>query len=226
MEFPVMLRQQRLDLLLAVCLVHAALLWWLSQGRRARPVTKQLVLPHVAGRFVSELPSAKPARSAPPPPVKRPPPKAQPQPVAKQPLKPVAKPLAESAVRTPSNVASPRAAEPAAPVAAAAQSHAVAQEVPGPVHLPLSRASGLSNPLPVYPEVSRRLGEEGVVQLSVMIQADGRVSDVSVQKSSGFPRLDAAALAAVRRWHYLPARRNNEAIAWRHTQPVAFSLND
>jgi protein TonB len=76
-----------------------------------------------------------------------------------------------------------------------------------------------------YPPMSRRLREEGRVLLDVHILADGSVGEVKLKQSSGFARLDEAALEAVRRWRYQPARRGDEAIAWWYVQPVAFALN-
>ena len=49
---------------------------------------------------------------------------------------------------------------------------------------------------PRYPRASRALGEEGAVALEIRISPDGRISDVRVVRSSGFRRLDEAAIAA------------------------------
>ena len=86
--------------------------------------------------------------------------------------------------------------------------------------------SGFSNPKPPYPAISRRMGEEGLVVLSVYILADGTVGEVSIKKSSGFRRLDESALKTVRRWRYAPAKRHGKPVAIRYTQPIRFSLND
>lgn len=86
--------------------------------------------------------------------------------------------------------------------------------------------SGFSNPKPPYPAISRRMGEEGLVVLSVYILADGTVGDVSIKKSSGFRRLDESALKTVRRWRYVPAKRHGKPVAIRYAQPIRFSLND
>jgi TonB family protein len=91
---------------------------------------------------------------------------------------------------------------------------------------PYGRAGSSGNPKPPYPAVSRRMGEEGVVVLSVMIEADGTVSDVKLKHSSGFPRLDASALKTVRHWWYVPARKNGRPVAFRYVQPIRFSLDD
>lgn len=50
---------------------------------------------------------------------------------------------------------------------------------------------------PPYPLMSRRLGEEGKVELSVEMNTGGIVTKVSVTKSSGYPRLDEAARSAL-----------------------------
>lgn len=86
--------------------------------------------------------------------------------------------------------------------------------------------TAFSNPKPPYPAISRRMGEEGLVVLSVYILADGTVGDVSVKKSSGFRRLDESALKTVRHWRYAPAKRHGKPVAIRYAQPIRFSLND
>lgn len=58
---------------------------------------------------------------------------------------------------------------------------------------------------PAYPAQSRRLGEEGSVQLLVFVLPNGRVSEATVAVSSGFSRLDEAAVReALRSWRLLP----------------------
>lgn len=61
------------------------------------------------------------------------------------------------------------------------------------------QASCLACPVPTYPMRARRRGWEGVVDLSLRLDAVGRVSNVSVARSSGFKALDEAAAAAARR---------------------------
>ena len=95
-----------------------------------------------------------------------------------------------------------------------------------PVQPPRIDASSRHNPKPRYPQLSRRLGEEGQVLLDLLVRADGSVGEISVRRSSGSSRLDQAALDAVRHWRYLPAHRGGEAIAFRYVQPVEFALDD
>jgi protein TonB len=61
---------------------------------------------------------------------------------------------------------------------------------------------------PDYPILSRRLGEQGPVRLALTIGDDGMVKAATVKQSSGFHRLDEAAVDWVRRhWRYRPAMR-------------------
>ncbi|HEY0879411.1 MAG TPA: energy transducer TonB, partial [Zeimonas sp.] len=87
-------------------------------------------------------------------------------------------------------------------------------------------AAYLRNPAPKYPRASRRLGEQGRVVLRVRVEADGRPSQCEVQRSSGSSRLDEAALAAVRRWSFISARRGDEKVAAWVLVPMEFRLND
>jgi len=77
---------------------------------------------------------------------------------------------------------------------------------------------------PAYPSLSRRLGETGKVVLRVELDETGRVSAARVVTSSGFDRLDAAALAAVRTWRCRPAQRDGQAVRSVALQPFDFTL--
>jgi protein TonB len=68
---------------------------------------------------------------------------------------------------------------------------------------------------PAYPEESQRKGEQGTVKAAVLIAADGLFLKGEVRKSSGFPRLDAATLAAAARWCWKPKVENGVPVeAW------------
>ncbi len=82
------------------------------------------------------------------------------------------------------------------------------------------------NPRPDYPIPSRRRGEEGVVLLNVVIQTNGSPESVSLNRSSGYPLLDRAAIDAVRRWSFEPARAASVPVASRVVVPVRFSLSE
>jgi protein TonB len=84
-----------------------------------------------------------------------------------------------------------------------------------------------SNITPEYPSTSKRLGEEGRVLVGVLILANGSVGKVEVLKSSGFPRLDSAAIEHVQRdWRFVPARLGGEAIAAWGRFGVTFQIQD
>ena len=72
--------------------------------------------------------------------------------------------------------------------------------------------------------MSHRLGEQGKVLLRVLIGVDGSAQKVELQKSSGFDRLDQAAMIAVAKWRFIPGKRNGVVEAMAHTVPVSFSL--
>ena len=61
-------------------------------------------------------------------------------------------------------------------------------------------------PQPVYPRLSVRAGEEGTVRCRLHIAADGHVVSVDVVETSGYPRLDRAAVDALLSWRFFPRR--------------------
>lgn len=99
------------------------------------------------------------------------------------------------------------------------------EQLGAPITPPNADAAHLNNPAPAYPRLSRRLREQGVVLLEVLIMPNGSVGDIRIQQSSGYSRLDETALEAVQQWRYEPARRGSEAIAYWYLQPVDFSLD-
>ena len=79
---------------------------------------------------------------------------------------------------------------------------------------------------PVYPAASRRMGEQGMGQFRVLVDEKGHPTDVQVLKSTGFPRLDQAAMEAIRKWAFKPAVQNSQAVqSWTRVQ-VAFQLKN
>jgi protein TonB len=81
------------------------------------------------------------------------------------------------------------------------------------------------NPAPEYPIASRRRREEGVVMVKVTVEPNGAPSAISIATSSGHPLLDAAALDAVRRWTFDPARAGGVPVSSLVTVPLRFSLS-
>lgn len=66
-------------------------------------------------------------------------------------------------------------------------------------------------PRPLYPRASQRRKEQGKVVVRVVISPQGTVAQLWVKNSSGHPRLDQAALAAVRQVRFKPYTENGIA---------------
>lgn len=130
-----------------------------------------------------------------------------------------------SVEQTTAAIAEPKMAAPATTPDAPALAKAEPSPVEPELILPRSDASGLNNPSPPYPNMSRRLAEQGKVLLEVLILANGTVGDIKIKQSSGYKRLDDAALQAVKHWQFLPAKRGNQPIDYWYVQPISFSLN-
>ncbi len=92
------------------------------------------------------------------------------------------------------------------------------------LELPSSDADYLSNPKPPYPPVSKRLGEQGRVVVRVLIGTDGLAQEAAISQSSGFERLDQAALNTARKWRYVPGKRAGVAEAMWCNVPFNFVL--
>lgn len=195
-----------------VLAVHVALIWGVLE-LASRPEVRQ-VAQELMVRLIEP--------PAPEPEVKPPeivPPKPTPKPVRKPDPTPRPEPIITAA---------PEAPAPAETFTAPPQPPAppVVEAPPAPPAVTLARfdADYLSNPKPVYPVASRRLGEEGKVFLRVKVSPGGTALAVEVKQSCGFSRLDAAAKSAVERWRFVPARRGAEAIESWVTVPIVFSL--
>ncbi|WP_425068233.1 energy transducer TonB [Reyranella sp.] len=76
----------------------------------------------------------------------------------------------------------------------------------------------------VYPPRSIELGQQGEVLVRVRLEPDGAAAEIVLWRSSSFPLLDRAALAAVRGWHFLPAIRDGRPVAAWVEIPVRFHL--
>jgi len=89
---------------------------------------------------------------------------------------------------------------------------------------PLVPAAYRKTPLPPYPAAARAQRLEGLVVLSVLVGANGRVVDVSVASSSGHAVLDQAAAGAVKNWTFAPAHRGARAVESVVEVPLKFAL--
>lgn len=218
--------------LLAVLALHGALLYGLWSVR---------VIPHAEETvplFVNLInpppPESRPRAIPPPKPPAKPPTKPPTRPIKQEAARPVEPPhyhlAAEAPVMSPTEAVEPL--PPPAPVEASPQSGPSLQvpssepEPAGPVSLATELALVCPKRTPpTYPPLARRLGETGKVVLRVELDATGRVSAAQVVSSSGFDRLDAAALAAVRTWRCQPAQRDGQAVRSVALQPFKFTLD-
>lgn len=206
----------------SVLLFHGAALWALQTGL-IRRVAEVLV----PVQMLSELIEPPKPRAVPPPALPK---VVAPAVVRKaETLPPPPMPLA-IADSTPAPqapvgvVATPKALAPiTAPVAATPAPVAVAVAAPK-VELPSSDADYLQNPKPSYPAMSKRLGEQGKVVVRVLIGVDGLVQKAEIRQSSGFERLDQAALMTAQRWRYVPGKRGGVAEAMWFNVPINFVL--
>lgn len=218
--------KRSVSLFLLVLMVHLSLIAAVvsqSSEPQAKPIEKT-----IEGVIV-------PAPVAPQPEKPKPKP-VQPEPVKKPKPKPLKRQKAEAkkAVAKPAPVkaaplaeASPKALSAPEPVAQAANNKAVAKtSEPEPQTTPpVASANKALNKAPLYPTLSRRLKEQGTVYLQVLVLKNGKVGQLKLKQSSGFSRLDQAALNAVRGWTYQPAVKLGQPIDYWFVQPVVFNLN-
>ena len=206
---------------LAVVLLHVAFIWALQSGLLMRAA--ELIVPaEVLSQFV-DPPSPKAEPVPPTPPV---PPAPVKKAVARAPALPAPQPLA-IADKTPSpNAPTGMVSLQAAPVplAAAVAAAPAAPAAEPAVQLPSSDASYLQNPKPPYPPLSRRLNEQGKTLVRVLIGVDGLPQRAELARSSGFDRLDQAAMATVMRWRYVAGKRGGVAEAMWFNVPINWVL--
>lgn len=209
---------------IGVLVFHVALLWALQSGLLKRVV--ELVVPV---QMISEFIEPPTPKVAPPPP--QPPTPAKP--VNKKPpapsLAPAPIPLAvvDDTPAPNAPMVESAAPVPLAPITAPVAPVAIAEPAaPAPprVELPTSDADYLQNPKPVYPPLSKRLGEQGAVVHRVLIGTDGLPISATLIKSSGFDRLDQAAYTAVMRWRYVPGKRAGVPTTMAFNVPINWVL--
>ena len=180
--------------LLVVLLVHAGLFYFLWNQKLIPPPEKMVTL------FAELITAPAPAPVPAPQPVD-----VKPQPVKTEPVK---KPP------TPVKVKEKQITAKTATV------QKTVQQLPTPsiqVSCPKLEA-------PVYPAISRRMGEEGKLVLRVELNEKGYVDNAKVINSSGYERLDNAALTAVKGWHCNPAQRDGQPARAIALQPFNFVL--
>lgn len=139
----------------------------------------------------------------------------------------VAEEQAEQPVAMEQSVTSNEQSEPVKTAEAAPQEATAPAKVEAetPIEPPKFGAAYLNNPAPAYPPMARRLKEQGRVLLKVLVGENGHAENVQIENSSGYSKLDQAALEAVKQWTFIPAKRSNQAISAYVLVPIKFSLN-
>ncbi|MBT0571159.1 energy transducer TonB [Curvibacter sp. CHRR-16] len=79
---------------------------------------------------------------------------------------------------------------------------------------------------PQYPAPSKRFKETGRVVINLLIDPTGKAAQASIKTSSGYPRLDQAALSAALKCRFKPGTRNGVPEAMSYEWPFTFVLND
>lgn len=220
-------------LVAAIAAVHGLALWGLLQVEDVRRavVARAPILVHLIDAPAPVRPRPQPAPPvptlAPPPPrpvvleaplvsvapapsplvVAAPPPAPERSDLPTVPM-PVAPPAPAAALTVP--VPTPVPAPPAPP--------------PAPRTIPSSAVQYLDPPAPVYPRLSIRLNETGVVLVRVLIGEDGLPRQVLLARSSGFTRLDEAAVASVQRARFRPPTENGLPISGWARIEIPFEL--
>ncbi|MHC6227956.1 energy transducer TonB [Pseudomonas sp. X10] len=216
-------RRDKVVLGIFVLALHGAVAYWVSQQPTPELPVVPPEIPPMTIEFAQPAPPVvEPPPPAPAPPVVEPPPpvvdelavKPAPKPVPKPKPKPVPKPVAKPQPK-------PVEAPPPPPVAAPAPP---APPAPAPITPASANAAYLKNPAPEYPQMAQRRGWEGTVLLRVEVLASGKPGQIQIQKSSGRQALDDAALAAVKRWSFVPAKQGDVALAGWVSVPIDFKL--
>lgn len=226
--------QSRASLMLMITVLHAALIWFAVVRLHPEQITPPQPLPVIMAQMLPQAASEAPMPKPAPQPVSKPTPQPKPLPTPVRPLMPqtldgeralsTPKPVEPAAEAAPSTTP-PVAPAPATSAAPVASQPPAAPVVTAPLTPPRFNAAYLNNPPPVYPTMLRRAGEEGRVVLRVLVMPDGLPGEVRVLNPSSSPQFDEAALAAVRKWRFVPARRGDTSVAEWVQVPIEFKLN-
>jgi periplasmic protein TonB len=175
------------------------------------PTQKDIIEPSIQGVLV--VPEKVEKQVTPPPPKPKPKQKHR----HKHKHKPLPKaPPSERAVKTPEP-------EPI-PVEEPVVEEKPVEPLPEAVIPPNTDAHELNNPAPAYPAMSKKLKEEGIVLLKILVTKEGRVAEVSIKNSSGFKRLDDVAIKTIKRWKFNPATQAGVAIDYWYEIDFEFNL--
>lgn len=205
---------------------HLLGLWGLMQVGAVRDALHEIAPRIIAFASVDE-PKPPPPPTPPPAPPKQ---QRTPAPQRTVTLPTPAPPPPARLVTAPEQSAAPAVVEaPAAPppppvVVAAPAPPAPLPAPPQPKLIPSSAITYLVRPPIELPLASRRAGESGTAQLRVRVGTDGVPRQVTLQKSSGYTRLDEQAVWAMRQARFAPQTEQGVAIEWIVIQALQYEL--
>ena len=177
-----------------VVMIHVGFFWVLNSGLGAKMV--QIVTGPVETEIIEEPQDEENEPPPPPPDIEHPPPYVPPPEVS------IDMPAAQPPTTAISGVTNE---QPTAPPPIKAAGTASVKTPPS------TTGKGARITQPEYPPSSRRAGEEGTVTLQVYVLETGSAGDVKVPKSSGFPKLDEAAVKEVQRtWRFVPGKEDGK----------------
>lgn len=239
-------RMRTVSTIAAVAVIHAVLIGSLMRASERTSLPYAIQSPVIRAQLLSSAPAqAAPSAlqsSAP-----------APQPVAKKKVEPRVRPAHVTPAPAPArSLVSAAPSQPAPPAPAATSSNtresadvaaaAKANDDAGRPSRSTSPADGretlaISAPKnvrhidcrivkPDYPALSRRRGEAGTAEVKFVISLTGAIESIELAKSSGYPRLDDAALAAMRTSSCRPYTENGAPVRAAYTQPFAFAFDD
>lgn len=192
------------------------------------PVSDQAAIDPAPSDVAPDIPAPDPVAVVPPAPIL--PARTSAAPVTQTPPRPPspAPRPASNVARTERSATAAAHSMTATPTSGIASGQAVAamasNAAPGPILVTAPRYRSPPAP-PVYPPRAVELGLTGTVLVRVRLTPDGATEETRLWRTSGHALLDAAALAAVRRWAFEPASIDGRRVeAWVEV-PVHFRLN-
>ena len=189
--------------------LHIGMFWLLNSGLSHQII--DVVLGPIETRMIDEVPDTEEPPPPPPPKIETPPPFVPPP---------------EISIDLPAETTNTTA------ITQTTTQRPVAQPPPAPPAPSIPSTAPRSDPRrplsqPEYPPSSRRAGEAGTVILEVYVLENGRVGEARVKQSSGFPRLDEAAVREVKRsWRLQPGTQNGKPAPMWGQFAVTFKLTD
>lgn len=200
----------RRGLVLAIIIgLHIGMFWLLNSGLSHQII--DVVLGPIETRMIEEAPDREEPPPPPPPKIETPPPFVPPPEIS---IELPAETPQTTAIQTTTQV------RPTTPPPVSAPPAPIARTAPrSDARRPLTQ--------PEYPPSSRRAGEAGTVILEVYVLENGRVGEAKVKQSSGYPRLDEAAVREVKRsWRLVPGTENGKPVPMWGQFAVTFKLTD